>query len=61
MVDHTGSEVRIYDTAKEIIAEAKSFNPDSIILLEYDLGTEEVGIDVVKKLSQMGIKIFRAG
>lgn len=56
MVERTGSEARIYNTAKDIIAEAKSFNPDSIILLDYDLGTEEVGIDVAKKLSQMGLK-----
>lgn len=43
MVERTGSD-------------AKSFHPDSIILLDYDLGTEEVGIDVAKKLSQMGLK-----
>jgi len=56
MVERTGSEARIYNTAKDIIADAKSFNPDSIILLDYDLGTEEVGIDVAKKLSQIGLK-----
>jgi hypothetical protein len=55
MVERTGSEARIYNKAKDIIADAKSFNPDSIILLDYDLGTEEVGIDVAKKLSQMGL------
>jgi hypothetical protein len=56
MVERTGSDAKIYNTAKDMIADAKSFHPDSIILLDYDLGTEEVGIDVAKKLSQMGLK-----
>lgn len=33
MIERTGSEAKIYNTAKDMVADAKSFHPDSIILL----------------------------
>ena len=56
MIERTGSEAKVYNSAKMLLADVKNFNPDSIILLDYDLGTEEVGIDVAKKLDHLGMK-----
>ena len=34
----------------------KSISPESIFLLDYDLGSDEVGTDVAIKLNKLGMK-----
>ncbi len=56
MLQRFGSEARTFRTGKELLDNAKGINPESIFLLDYDLGNNEVGTDVAQKLSKMGMK-----
>ncbi len=56
MLQRFGNEARTFRTGKELLDNAKSINPESIFLLDYDLGNNEVGTDVAQKLSKMGMK-----
>ena len=56
MLQRFGNETQTFKTSKELLDNAKSISPESIFLLDYDLGSEEVGTDVALKLSKMGMK-----
>lgn len=56
MLQRFGNEAQIYSSGKELLADVKNIGLESIFLLDYDLGPEEVGTDVAEKLSQMGMK-----
>jgi CheY-like chemotaxis protein len=56
MLERFGNEAEIYSTGKSLLDNAKNIRPDSIFLLDYDLGDNEVGTDVAQKLSKMGLK-----
>ncbi len=56
MLERFGNEAEIYSTGKSLLDNAKNIRPDSIFLLDYDLGGDEVGTDVAQKLSKMGLK-----
>jgi len=56
MLERFGNEAQTYRTGKELLDNAKNISPESIFLLDYDLGSDEVGTDVAQKLSRMGMK-----
>lgn len=56
MLQRFGNEVEIYSTGKSLLDNARNIRPDSIFLLDYDLGGDEVGTDIAQKLSKMGLK-----
>lgn len=56
MLQRFGNEARTFRTGKELLDNVKSISPESIFLLDYDLGSDEVGTDVAQKLSKMGMK-----
>lgn len=56
MLEKFGNEAKVYDSGKALIDDAKNINQESIFLLDYDLGTNEVGTDIALKLSKMGMK-----
>lgn len=56
MLQRFGNEVEVYNSPQVLYDNAKNINPESIFLLDYDLGTDEVGTDVAQKLNRMGMK-----
>lgn len=56
MFKRFGNEADIYDSANSLLANVRNMSPESIFLLDYDLGGDEVGTDVALKLSNMGMK-----
>lgn len=56
MLQRFGNEAQTYQTGKELLYNAKNISPESIFLLDYDLGNNEIGTDVALKLSKMGMK-----
>lgn len=56
MLQRFGNQAEVYSSGKTLIENAKNISSDSIFLLDYDLGEDEVGTDVALKLSQMGMK-----
>ncbi len=55
MLERFGNEAEIYSSGKSLIENAKYINTESIFLLDYDLGANEVGTDVAIKLNKMGM------
>lgn len=56
MLERFGNEAQTFRTGKDLLDNAKNISPESIFLLDYDLGSDEVGTDVAQKLSKMGMK-----
>jgi FixJ family two-component response regulator len=56
MLERFGNETQIYRSGKDLLENAKNISPESIFLLDYDLGGDEVGTDVARKLSKLGMK-----
>ena len=56
MLHRFGNEAQTYKTGKDLLDDIKNISPESIFLLDYVLGSEEVGTDVAQKFSKMGMK-----
>lgn len=56
MLERFGNDAQIYNSPKELMSDAKNISPESIFLIDYDLGGDEVGTDIALKLSKMGLK-----
>lgn len=56
MLHRFGNEAEIYNSPQDLYDNAKNLNPESIFLLDYDLGNGQVGTDVALKLNKMGMK-----
>lgn len=56
MLQRFGNEAEVYNSAQSLYDDAKNINPESVFLLDYDLGGGVVGTDVALKLNKMGMK-----
>lgn len=56
MLQRFGNEVEVYNSPQALYENAKNISPESIFLLDYDLGVDEVGTDVAQKLNKLGMK-----
>ena len=56
MLQKFGNETAGYSSPQDLYDNVKHFNSESIFLLDYDLGGSEVGTDVARKLSNLGMR-----
>ncbi|MFP5387201.1 MAG: sensor histidine kinase, partial [Bacteriovoracia bacterium] len=56
MLQKSGNVAEVYNSPESLFDDAQSISPESIFLLDYDLGVDMVGTDVALKLSKMGMK-----